>query len=469
MKSNRQLSLYTNIINDLHSDWVPHEGQIKIGRALFNDNSRRLFIQCGRKFGKTEICIYMLWRWALMNPASSCYYISPFAKQSKEIVWANRRLQNFGPRTYVKSINNSELRINFKNGSFIKCDGSDNFEAYRGITPHFVLYDEFKDFRPEFHVAMSPNLAVNNAPLVIIGTPPDRECQYVQMAKEYQENDDCTYFQFSSYMNPHLDKDWLNNERGLLERRGEFDVWQREYMAKFVPGGVNAIFPMLSRDIVMNHKLLLNEIRNDRKKLQYYCVADPGTTTCFAVLFGAINPYNKRIYLLDEIYETDQKKTSVNQIGRKILDKRHGIWPRPDDWVFVADEAAAWFMNEMADRFDIGFMPTKKSLNKKDVGLSLIKDTILQQKLVISSNCKKMYWEMENYIRDKNNNIPKMDDHLIDSLRYLLDIAGYSLNDEKEPDDIEWSNRETKRFYTPEEDWKAENIDPWRDDDISDY
>ena len=442
---------YINIINDLHAYWEPHDEQITVGKALFNDDVRHMFVQCGRKWGKSELAIYMLWRWCLTFQNASCYYISPFAKQSKEIIWANKRLQNFGSRNYITSVNNSELRINFTNGSFIKCDGSDNFEAYRGITPHLVLYDEFKDFRPEFHISMAPNLSVHNAPLIIIGTPPDYENQYVQLAEEYKLDPKKRFFQFSSFGNPHIDREWLENEKKTLYARGEGDVWEREYMGRFVTGGINSIFPMLSKRYIYKHDDVIRGIDRDKKKLSWFCVCDPGTTTCFAVLFGCINPYTQQIYLLDEIYETDQKKTSVNVIGQTIKQMKNELYAR-GDWTQCADEAAAWFIAEMADRFDEGFLPTQKSLNKKDEGLGLIKDIMLQDKLIISDRCKKLYWEMENYVRDKFNRIPKVNDHLIDCFRYLLDIAGYSLNTRLEPRDYEEIHKETKRFYTLTED-----------------
>ena len=172
-----EVEAYVDTIKALHGRWTPHTGQIQVGKALFTDNCKQIFVQCGRKWGKTDLIEYILWRWAQLNPGSSCYYISPFFKQSKEIIWANQRIQNFGPREWLnpgdKGINNSELRLKFRNGSFIKLDGADNFDAHRGTEPHILVYEEFKDHNPKFHEAMDPNLAPHDAPLVVIGTPPE--------------------------------------------------------------------------------------------------------------------------------------------------------------------------------------------------------------------------------------------------------------------------------------------------------
>lgn len=212
-EDNEKLTL--QIMKDLHEHWTPHAGQVKVGKELFTNGVKNIFIQCGRKWGKSEFCIYALWRHALLNPGSACYYLAPQYKQAKEIIWAANRIQTFGPKKYIHKINSVETRITLKNGSFIKVDGSDNYEAYRGITPDFVVYDEFKDFNPKFHVGMEPNLAVRAAPLLIIGTPPDRECQYTVMADEFKERSDANWFRMDSFTNPHIPHDWLKKQKQI--------------------------------------------------------------------------------------------------------------------------------------------------------------------------------------------------------------------------------------------------------------
>jgi hypothetical protein len=425
---------YESIINDLHATWTPHAGQVKCGRALFQDDKRTVFIQCGRKWGKTEIIMYFLYRWALVNPGSACYYISPFQKQSKEIIWANGRLQTFVPRKYISSINNTEMRITLTNGSFIKCDGSDNYEAYRGIEPHMVVYEEFKDFRPEFHVAMDPNLSVHNAPLVIIGTPPNVDCQFTDMAKECRTDPEKFFIEEPTESNPHINKGWLHKKKMELIARGEEDVWMREYMGKYMKGGSSKIFPMITDAIKIPHPQLMKLLRPDIKKLTKYIIADPAGASVFGVLFAMINPYTKIIYLLDEIYESRQGRMTVDSVGSRILEKRNEFWhPRSDsDWHFGHDEAATWWANELRDRFGVNSMPTAKAMHKKEDGLSLIKDILLYGKLIMSDRCEKTFWELDNYIKDAKGNIPKVNDHQIDNLRYLLGADLYDLVDVSE-------------------------------------
>lgn len=465
-KSQRELNAlgdYVEVVDSLHQNWTPHIGQIKIGRALFKHDRKQIFAKCGRNFGKTDLICYALWRYAKTHPGSENYYFAPLAKQAKEIIWASDRLQSFGPRGWLldgsRGVNNSETRLRFRNGSFIKLDGTDNIDSYRGVKPRGLsVYDEYKDFRPRFHEAMDPNFAAFDSPLLVVGTPPEVEAHhFYELESEFKANPDKSHFEFASTVNPHISPTWFERKKAELYAKGEGDVWEREYMVQRVFGGKRAIFPMLKRDIIKPHDQLMKMIERDKKKLTWGVVADPGTVTCFGVLYGAMNPYTRQLYLIDEIYEEEQAKTSVDSIGRRILQKEQEHYARAE-WYRSADEAAAWFINEMTDRFDAVFMPTQKSLNKKEDGIGLIKDLLLNGKIIMSDRCKNLFFEMSNYIKTDQGKIPKEYDHLIDCLRYMLAMFGYSLNETLEPVDREIQQKETKRYYTPDEDLRADGL-----------
>lgn len=423
-------------MGELHALWEPHPTQKLPLHCVFAQMLMTVFIECGRKWGKSEIEAYILWRWALTRPGGY-YYFAPYQKQAKEILWAPRRLQTFGPQQYIKGKpNNSEMRINFKNGSFIKVDGSDNFDAYRGINPHGVVNDEFKDFRPEFWVAMEPNLATHQAQAVFAGTSPEVENeQFENIAKEAKDLG--SYFSFPSWSNPHIDKGWLRNKKSQLYKRNEGVIWEREYGGRRIFGGPGAIIPMFNREIhVKPHQEIMDELFKDRHKLIWLVIADPGTATTFGVLFTAVNPYTQKVYHLDELYIQDQQETTTSNVVPRIADIRDDLypgWENDIEWIQVYDEAATWFCTEAMTSFDEPFIPTHKAQNKKDAGLSLIKDQLLSDKAVLSDRCVKLAWEIENYIKDKNGKIPKERDHLIDNWRYGNAAAGLSLAENPEP------------------------------------
>lgn len=418
-------------LKHLHKNWKPHDAQARIGAALLTHGKTDVFVQCGRNFGKTDLVGYLLWRYAWTFPKSENYYFAPYMKQAREILWASRRIQSFGPASWIEGDpNNTEMRIQFKNGSFIKLDGSDNVDAYRGVKPKGLsVFDEFKDFKAEFFEAYDPNRAAFNAPLVIIGTPPQFEGQFTAIAEAWKNDPKKQYFEFPSASNPHISARWLSDKKAELYARGEGDVWEREYEGRFVKGGSSRIFPMLTKDIVKSHTDIMRSIEKEKRRLHWFSWADPAGASTFAVLYVAINPYTKQVYILDEIYEQKQTEMTVQKIGSRILTDSKQLFDS-NDWRFGYDEAETWFANEMLDLFGLTFEPTQKARNDKTTGLSLIKDAILNGKVVISNRCRMLYWEMDNYRKDDNGNIVKKHDHLIDCLRYILGAAYYTVKDE---------------------------------------
>lgn len=448
-------------LKHLHERWNPHEAQARIGGTLLNGQAREVFAQCGRNFGKTELVAYLLWRYAWTFPKSENYYFAPFMKQAREILWEPRRIQDFGPKTWIKDINETEMRVTFFNDSFIKLDGSNNVDAYRGVKPKgLTIYDEFKDFLPAFHDAYDPNRAAFGSPLLILGTPPELEGQFTKVAEEFKTGKGKAFFQFPSSSNPHIDHKWLADKKAELYAKGEGDKWEREYEARFVKGGSKRIFPMLKEDMIRRHSAIMAEIEKDKRRLEWFWWADPAGASCFANLFVAINPYTKTVYCLDEIYETRQQEMTVNKIipaGETIVKE---LAPKVE-WRRGYDEAETWFANEALEHYSLYFEPTQKASNDKTTGLSLIKDVMLQGKLVISMRCRKLYWEMDNYQTDDNGKIVKKHDHLIDCLRYILAASHYSLNEavEMKPEhDPMW------RGAKPEDDFptlKDGGLDEW--------
>jgi hypothetical protein len=429
-------------LKDLHEAWQPHAGQVPVGHALFYENKKRVFLRCGRKFGKTEFAAYTLYRWAAI-PNGQFYFVAPFYNQAAEIIWHPGRLQNFlGKYTdrYIKDINNTEKRIIFKNGSFIKLVGSDNHQAGRGFNPDGAVYDEFKDHDYRFHEGFVDNLITKKAPLLIVGTPPDNfDNFYVKTEEDFKQDPRGAYFKMPTHMNPYIDPEDLKLEKESAIRKGEWAKYMREIEAEIVPGGANSIFPMLevprydergnfqgTSKHVREHEELMDMVNRHPKDWKFFWMNDPGTSTCFASLFVAINEVDKRFLVLDEIYEKDRSKNSTGKIipvGQKKIEE---INPRAD-WFRGYDHAAAWFNNEVINEFGFSLIPCQKDYGKdqQDAKHSLMKDMLLGGYYLISKKAKNHIAEMSTFATDENGKIPKKNDHTIDCAKYILNAANY--------------------------------------------
>ena len=452
--------LYLQILEDLNKprgdglkvglETRLHADQIKQLEALYDEDNaiNSIFLSCGRKWGKTEEVGYILWRHALLNPGSACYYVGPEATHARKILWDNQRIQKFlgkDTKKYIQhpyGIKDQAMKIILKNGSFIQLVGSDNYQVANGLTPHIAVYDEFKAFNHRWHTEFAPNRAAKAAPLVIIGTKPragNKNMDQYNEILEYATTNPKEWYvaERTTFDNPinHLpaQKQIIDQEIKQLIARGESDVVQLEYYSKVIQGGKRAIFPMFDKkEHVFEHFELMRELKNDIKRMEWYLVADPGTVTCFGTLLVALNPYNKQVYILDEIYEKDQRATSARRIYPNMEAKALNLYPGSsvdDDWMKSADEAASWFMNEVLDQYGVYFAPTNKTHNKKEDGLSLIKDQMIHKMVKISDRCVNLVNEIEKYAVDDKGNIPKRHDHLIDCWRYFNGACNYSMHE----------------------------------------
>ena len=459
----RQL-LTAQIINDLHAKSVPLPWQAKVLHDVFYQGVKDVFLFCGRKSGKSHILLYSAYRNALFNPGSSNYIIGPLKIQMKEIYWATRRAQTFLPEKYITSINNTEMRINLRNGSFILITGSDAVDALRGIEPHFIALDEIKDIDPNIFPSLEPNRVVYGAPQIIAGTPPSQNTWCMEMWRSYKERPNAKTYNIPTSSNPFISHEWLDTEYKKLMKAGDEYTWKREYLGEFVLGGPDAVYPMFSRKRHMvQSRAIQNEIRKDWHKMEFVVAADPGSTSIFAVLFIAINKYTKKVYVLDELYFDKQEDTRTVHVTNAINFKISEIAPQAK-WAAVYDEAASWFYTEAtALPSHLPWNRTNKSAMKKDAftkepaGISLIKDLLNRDKLVVSSSCEKFAWEMENYARsigrDGMARLRKQWDHLLDCLRYGLDYVNFELPSVSEPPPP--PRKEGNRWVSIWDDWRS--------------
>lgn len=438
------INRWARTIARLHQSWEPHSGQQEVIDAFFFEGYKSIFLRCGRKWGKTEIAMYFLTRIAQSIPNSPCYYFADLQSQARMILWEDPRIKNFVPREWLKDgtrgINDGEMIMRFRNGSFIKIDGSDNHNKYRGVKYKAAAYDEYKDLDPRMRKAMRPNASVLDALDLYLGSPPDTAgTDYETLEKEHASGHDPTMkaLHQPTWRNPKISKKWLYDEKLRLYRRNDGDEWEREYGAKYVKSGAASIFPMIGANMIYKHDRLMQKIYRDRKKLQWFWWADPAGASCFAVLFGAINPFTKEVFWLDEIYETKQAEMTTKRIGARIIEKRNELYDRAGAWRGGYDEAATWFLNEWVANFEMEdtLEPSQKASNDKLSGIGLIKDIMLAGLWHMSDRCVYFYKELDEMRKDKNGKIPKVNDHLTDDARYILAASFYELPPKKEPED----------------------------------
>ncbi len=415
MVSEDEYLLYETI-EGLHRTWMPHEVQAKIAKAIFYDGVKNVFVCAGRNNGKTENAAYCSWRWAKQNPGSENYIFEPYAKQGREILWASRRLQTFGPKEWIDGKpNETEMRIRFINESFIKVEGSDNSATMAGIKPKgIIVYDEFKDHRSESISNFEPNRAAFDVPALFIGTPPEFHNHFVDYMEMAKNSPDWLFIHAPTRSNPHISAKWLERKRLEMIAMGMEEDWLREYEAIFVKGGKKTIYPQFLK---LKYLPLSEILPKDINKWTLVVGLDPASTSTFGVIFFLFNPFSKKIKVIDEIYEQDPQKMTCKAINEQIDDvlKKYSTKVRGVEYVY--DEAAAWFRNELNEVSpDKWLTPSDKSSFGVDGYINLIRACLNLGLIEVAENCIQFIKEHEEYSKDDNGRIPKVNDHLINCI-----------------------------------------------------
>jgi len=448
----------------LASHWTPHTGQRAVRDAVFKTKADLIYVECGRKWGKSEFGVYSCWIYAIMNPNAEIYYLAPLVKQARELVWSNQRMQsaNSYDADFITNmskilggeiqINKSEMRVILPNGSFIKCDGSDNVEAQRGFKPDFIAADEYRDFKANWIEAVRPNMAVKEGKMLFITTPPHGPNQAFDMAQECQRDDEHVfYINQPSNVNDRIPghTEWLAREKGRLDRLGRHNEWLREYMAQYVVSDEHAVIPQLNTEALRPSTEVEGVVTQLRDRMELMVALNPGNSTTMEALLAAFDPYTATLYIVDQIYEWDSQKANMRHFYpmiQKML-KDHNF--NENDVHIVVNPETPWICRDLADRFDIGAATALPESNKKDYNISLLKDILDENKLVVSDQCRRLALQSEGFLREIDTLKIKMDTpRSVECLKYLLDGCGYSTEmlelKKKLPEDEDWIKRLTE-------------------------
>ncbi len=146
--------------------YVPREW----AKQLHDSKERWKVLVLHRRAGKTVATINHLIKDALLTPNSRFAYIAPTYKQAKNVAWDYLKYYS-QPIPHTKP-NESELRIDYPNGSRIQLFGSENVDALRGMALWGGAQDESSQ-QPSnlFSEVISKCLADHLGYWIWLGTP----------------------------------------------------------------------------------------------------------------------------------------------------------------------------------------------------------------------------------------------------------------------------------------------------------
>jgi hypothetical protein len=154
--------------------FTPQWFQIAAWRFLTN-RGRRACICWHRRAGKDELAMAFLARCMLLEPGSY-WMLYPTISQAKNVLWSMRigaesRIGRIFPDSFRRRTRDSDMFIEFLNGSRLQFVGSDNFDDLRGASVKGVVFDEFATALPDAWPTLRPMIDENGGVAVFISTP----------------------------------------------------------------------------------------------------------------------------------------------------------------------------------------------------------------------------------------------------------------------------------------------------------
>ena len=137
---------------------------------VFHSKKRFRVLVAGRRFGKSYLACIELFTKALANPGATFFYCAPTYRMAKDIAW--KVLKKIIPREYIRSKNETDLKLELINESTIELKGTENAMALRGRSLSGVVLDEaaFMEAEVWFEV-IRPALADKQGWALFISTP----------------------------------------------------------------------------------------------------------------------------------------------------------------------------------------------------------------------------------------------------------------------------------------------------------
>jgi hypothetical protein len=167
------------------------------------------------------------------------YYIFPTYNQGRKILWEGvdksgvKFLDHFPKELYKKKPNDTEMKIEFTNGSIFRVIGSDDIDSIVGTNPVGCVFSEYSLQDPKAWDFMRPILAENGGWAVFNFTPrgENHGYQLLEMAK----NDPTWFTQVLTVDDTKaIPREVLDQERKeIIQKDGNDALYQQEYYCSF--------------------------------------------------------------------------------------------------------------------------------------------------------------------------------------------------------------------------------------------
>ena len=159
--------------------------QAELFKEFFSSQKKRFLVYWHRRAGKDK-SYFQIAVAATQQETGAYWYMLPKSTQARKAIWKGRgkdglKFLDHIPKEIIKNINNTEMCVEFTNGSLLYILGSDSYDNLVGNNPLGVIYSEWPLCDPSSWDYIRPILAENGGWAMFCGTPRGRNHGYTML------------------------------------------------------------------------------------------------------------------------------------------------------------------------------------------------------------------------------------------------------------------------------------------------
>jgi len=384
-------------------------------------DKRFIVINAGRRVGKSTYCVNEVLKRAI-EKKGRYWIVSPTYRQTKSIYW-RALVGKYIPKEIIKRSSESELYIEFVNGSTLELKGADNADSLRGAGLDGVILDEYAFMKPfVWEEILQPMIVESGGWAIFISTPRGFNHFFDLAEIARKDGGNYAYYHLTTHDNPHIPPKEIDRIKSEVSK----ETWAQEYMAEFTKNA-----GLVYQDFDLKIHVLPETIQPKPEWIKYRSI-DFGQTNPTAVLWIGVD-LEGSIYVYDEIYRAGLR---TSELAHLILAASQEYYAGT-----YGDSAAAQSIKDLEEH-GVYVMPVKKTTgaSREDyvkAGIEKVKEYLKVQagtgkpKLFISPKCQHLIDEFLSYEwqtlkkeqegdKNKPENPKKVDDHALDALRMFI-------------------------------------------------
>jgi DNA-binding transcriptional regulator WhiA len=318
----------------LENNYRPDRVGVTLGKSrvsetydIFVDSDTNLYMLANglitHNSGKTESCAADLIFTCLESPNVNCAYITLTRVSAKRIIWSiiKRVINDY--RIPILRYNNSDLSVEFKNGSVLYISGAKDaseIERFRGMSLKKIYIDECQSFRSYIKALIDDILVPStwdvNGSICLIGTPGPVPAGFFY---------DCTHSpEWSNHKWNILDNPWILKKSGRTPEQLLLEERTRKGISESDPSYQREALGLWAKDdnaLVFKFQKTLNIVQELPSNLTFVFGIDLGFNDADAIAVLGFDYKHDCVYLVEEFIQAKQTISDLVTIIKRLDEK----------------------------------------------------------------------------------------------------------------------------------------------------